>query len=355
MSAPINEGASTSAGLSEYELLRQENMNKLKHEVGDIFSNALQCAQNLKKKLRLRSGRRAAHIPGLRVKLFSKLEKSSKAKEAQRKDIRRSSRSKRKQIYYDSKDENNNGKNKKCRQKLKQQKKCPSPKSKVSKRTFSRKVSRLDASLVTKEMIDNINYRSVGKKYSTDKGTTCHQCRQKTLDQKSYCRHQSCKGMRGMFCGFCLGKRYGEDVAEALLNPVWACPPCRGQCNCSICRRHQGKDPTGQMAQEAKAKGYNSVCDMLRTIEGDPCEPQNHNPVENHIELQNSNVVSFTGTQLKNDVAVFDEHKSENKVKNLKSISKDEEQCNSKNYIEEQRETSEMVIDKLYEKLMAST
>ena len=109
------------------------------------------------------------------------------------------------------------------------------------------------------------------------------------------------------------------------------------------------------MAQEAKAKGYNSVCDMLRTIEGDPCEPQNHNPVENHIELQNSNVVSFTGTQLKNDVAVFDEHKSENKVKNLKSISKDEEQCNSKNYIEEQRETSEMVIDKLYEKLMAST
>jgi len=47
----------------------------------------------------------------------------------------------------------------------------------VSKRTFSRKVSRLDASLVTKEMLDNIYYRSVGKIYSTDKGTTCHQCR----------------------------------------------------------------------------------------------------------------------------------------------------------------------------------
>jgi len=26
--------------------------------------------------------------------------------------------------------------------------------------------------------------------------------------------------MRGMFCGFCLGGRYGEDVAEALLDPV---------------------------------------------------------------------------------------------------------------------------------------
>lgn len=47
----------------------------------------------------------------------------------------------------------------------------------VSKRTFSRKVSRLDVSLVTKEMLTNINYRSVGKKYSSDKGTTCHQCR----------------------------------------------------------------------------------------------------------------------------------------------------------------------------------
>lgn len=345
MSAPINEGASTSAGLSEYEQLRQENMNKLKHEVGDIFSNAQQCAQNLKTNLRFRSGRRAAHIPGLRVKLFSKLEKS---KRTQREDIRRSSRSKKKQICYDSKEENKDGKNKKRQQKFKQQKKCPSLKSKVPKRTFRRNVSRLDVSLVTKEMLDNINYHSVGKKYSTDKGTTCHQCRQKTLDQKTYCRHESCKGMRGMFCGFCLGRRYGEDVAEALLNPVWACPPCRGECNCSICRRYQGKDPTGQLAQIAKAKGYNSVCDLLRTIEGDPCELKNHNPVENRIELLNSNVV---GTQLKNDVAVLDEHKSENKVENLKSIKKNEEKCNSKNYIE----TSEMIIDKLYAKIMMST
>lgn len=109
------------------------------------------------------------------------------------------------------------------------------------------------------------------------------------------------------------------------------------------------------MAQEAEAKGYNSVCDLLRTIEGDPYEPQNPNPVENHIELQNSNAVGFTGTQLKNDMAVLDEHKSENEVENLKSINKDEEQCNSNNVIEEHRETSEMIIDQLYEKLMVST
>ena len=23
---------------------------------------------------------------------------------------------------------------------------------------------------------------------------------------------------------------------QALMNPTWACPPCRGFCNCSICR-----------------------------------------------------------------------------------------------------------------------
>jgi len=63
--------------------------------VGDILNSALQCAQNIKKKLRLRSGRRAAYIPGVRVKLFSKLKKSSKAKVAQGEDIRQSSRSKR--------------------------------------------------------------------------------------------------------------------------------------------------------------------------------------------------------------------------------------------------------------------
>jgi len=140
---------------------------------------------------------------------------------------------------------------------------------------------------------------------------------------------------------------------------MWTCPPCRGHCNCSICRRDQGKDPTGQLAQVAKAKGYNSVCDLLRTIEGEPNKPQNYNTIENHIELQNKDVVVFTGIQSKinhlNDVTVHDEHKTENMVEKLKSMKKDEEQYNSKSYIEENGETSEMIIDKLYKKLMLST
>lgn len=44
--------------------------------------------------------------------------------------------------------------------------------------------------------------------------------RQKTADQKSYCRYKGCSGMRGNFCGFCLGRRYGENVANVLVNPV---------------------------------------------------------------------------------------------------------------------------------------
>lgn len=44
--------------------------------------------------------------------------------------------------------------------------------------------------------------------------------RQKTTDQKTYCRYKGCTGVRGMFCGFCLKNRYGEDVADALKNPV---------------------------------------------------------------------------------------------------------------------------------------
>ncbi|XP_026819671.1 cell division cycle-associated protein 7-like [Rhopalosiphum maidis] len=373
LTGAINEGASTSAclsgvstsaNLSEYELLRQENMNKLQQEVGDVFNNALQCAQKLNKKFQFRSGRRPAHRPGRRVKLFSKLEKSSNVKkETQGEDIRRSLRDKRKQIYYNSKEEDDKGKNKKRRQRNNYQKKFPLSKSEGSKRKFSRKVSRLDVSLVTKEMLDNIIYRSVGKKYSTNEGTTCHQCRQKTLDQKSYCRHESCKGMRGMFCGFCLGTRYGEDVAEALLNPLWACPPCRGRCNCSICRRDQGKDPTGQLAQVAKAKGYKSVCHLLRTIEEeqdstnknsiDKCELKN--PVENNIETGNQSKIDNL-----NEKVVFNEYNAKNKFGQIKSKKndncciKDEEICSSKNNIKEPKESSEMIIDQIYEQFMSS-
>lgn len=51
-------------------------------------------------------------------------------------------------------------------------------------------------------------------------GSSCHQCRQKTLDTKTVCRSGFCVGAKGQFCGPCLKNRYGEDVCTVLLDPV---------------------------------------------------------------------------------------------------------------------------------------
>lgn len=53
-------------------------------------------------------------------------------------------------------------------------------------------------------------------------GSSCHQCRQKTLDTKTICRSGFCVGAKGQFCGPCLKNRYGEDVRTVLLDPVSA-------------------------------------------------------------------------------------------------------------------------------------
>lgn len=53
-------------------------------------------------------------------------------------------------------------------------------------------------------------------------GSSCHQCRQKTLDTKTICRSGFCVGAKGQFCGPCLKNRYGEDVCTVLLDPVSA-------------------------------------------------------------------------------------------------------------------------------------
>merc|ERR1711934_467199 len=105
------------------------------------------------------------------------------------------------------------------------------------------------------------------KVYNQTIGTSCHQCRQKTTDTKTICRSGNCVGVRGQFCGRCLEIRYGEDCAEALMNPTWACPPCRGFCNWSICRNRKGKGATGILIQLAQAKGYDNVAAYLKALQ----------------------------------------------------------------------------------------
>ncbi len=118
---------------------------------------------------------------------------------------------------------------------------------------------------ITDEMMDNVADRVLEKIYSQN-GTTCHQCRQKTLDTKTVCRSGHCAGIRGKFCGVCLPNRYGQDVREALKDPNWTCPVCLDFCNCSICRNRIGKGATGPITYLAQAKGFKSVKDYLDSL-----------------------------------------------------------------------------------------
>ncbi|KAI4330316.1 hypothetical protein MLD38_028614 [Melastoma candidum] len=97
--------------------------------------------------------------------------------------------------------------------------------------------------------------------YDSLKGKTCHQCRQKTLGYRTKC--SQCGMVQGQFCGDCLYMRYGEHVLEALENPNWICPVCRGICNCSLCRQAKGWAPTGPIYRKISSMGFKSVAHYL--------------------------------------------------------------------------------------------
>lgn len=73
---------------------------------------------------------------------------------------------------------------------------------------------------ITEDMLENVAKKSSLKTWCKIRGTSCHQCRQKTLDTKTICRSGECVGVRGQFCGPCLQGRYGESAVEALKDPV---------------------------------------------------------------------------------------------------------------------------------------
>lgn len=120
---------------------------------------------------------------------------------------------------------------------------------------------------ITDEDLENVAITVRDKVYDKVLGNTCHQCRQKTIDTKTVCRNQSCGGVRGQFCGPCLRNRYGEDVRTALLDPEWTCPPCRGICNCSYCRKRDGRCATGILIHLAKFYGYDNVKEYLESLQ----------------------------------------------------------------------------------------
>ncbi|CAM9935554.1 unnamed protein product [Lampetra planeri] len=120
---------------------------------------------------------------------------------------------------------------------------------------------------ITQDELTLIAASTSDKGYDKVNGSTCHQCRQKTSDTKTCCRNPECWGVRGQFCGPCLRNRYGEDVRAALLDPAWHCPICRGICNCSFCRRREGRCATGILIHLAKYHGYNNAQAYLESLQ----------------------------------------------------------------------------------------
>ncbi|KAJ3675817.1 hypothetical protein LUZ60_004859 [Juncus effusus] len=105
-------------------------------------------------------------------------------------------------------------------------------------------------------------YGKDGKRiYDQVRGKTCHQCRQKTMGHRTSC--YKCQLVQGQFCGDCLFMRYGENVLEVNKNPNWMCPPCRGICNCSLCRLKKGWNPTGALYKKIVSLGHKSVAHYL--------------------------------------------------------------------------------------------
>ncbi|CAG8788630.1 12023_t:CDS:2, partial [Cetraspora pellucida] len=99
-----------------------------------------------------------------------------------------------------------------------------------------------------------------GRIYDSEIGSTCHQCRQKTIEEKVQCTNVL---ENGMLCKVMMDERYGETLEEARSSGEWNCPKCRGVCNCSFCRRKKGLPATGILKHLALARGYNSVMEYL--------------------------------------------------------------------------------------------
>ncbi|XP_039864705.1 cell division cycle-associated protein 7-like isoform X1 [Simochromis diagramma] len=119
---------------------------------------------------------------------------------------------------------------------------------------------------ITEDDLELVADNMTEKVYNSVTGSTCHQCRQKTVDTKTCCRSEDCRGIQGQFCGPCLRNRYGEDVKKALLDPDWKCPPCRGICNCSFCRQREGRCPTGILFPLAQHHGFSDVHSYLTSL-----------------------------------------------------------------------------------------
>ncbi|RUS15036.1 hypothetical protein BC937DRAFT_92981 [Endogone sp. FLAS-F59071] len=115
--------------------------------------------------------------------------------------------------------------------------------------------------------------------------------RQKTVEEKVQCTNILSNGLCGLMLDErCLVGRYGANRSKTRVrlesgcaqsgSPSWfktslpvsqeptaqISPRCRGNCNCSFCRRKSGLAPTGQLAPLARQNGFAGVSEYLEQI-----------------------------------------------------------------------------------------
>ncbi|KAH6763526.1 Zinc-finger domain of monoamine-oxidase A repressor R1 protein [Perilla frutescens var. hirtella] len=61
----------------------------------------------------------------------------------------------------------------------------------------------------------------------------------------------------------CSAIRYGEKMEEIAGLEEWVCPKCRGICNCSVCMKRRGHQPTSTLINAVKESGFSCVSEIL--------------------------------------------------------------------------------------------
>ncbi|KAE8679774.1 Zinc-finger domain of monoamine-oxidase A repressor R1 protein [Hibiscus syriacus] len=99
----------------------------------------------------------------------------------------------------------------------------------------------------------------------SENGKSCHQCRQKRMNFLAPCKNlKKDKQCTIKYCHKCLLNRYGEKAEEVALLADWKCPKCRDICNCSLCMKKKGHNPTGILVYTAKKTGFSSASELLQ-------------------------------------------------------------------------------------------
>jgi len=120
--------------------------------------------------------------------------------------------------------------------------------------------------------------------------------------------------------------------------------------------------PTGQLAQQAKAGGYDSVRHMLNCLEGEDPDMNlefDDNDDINQDDQDKSNIAEGGFNNEQNDRNI--QHYNDDYIPGDDKRNENDEQCNSGNDKDEhktaikEQDTHEMIIDKLYKQLLSES